>query len=320
MSTASWVANLMTEPDFGDVRLDKRLLLLLDQLAAQPTASLPQACGDWKNTKAAYRFLNSEKVTPKGIRDTPYFQTWRRLLGEDRILALTDTTDLDLSSKPQMQGVGPLGAKKTQGLKVHSVLLATTSGVPLGLAAQNVWARDPAKTGQSKNWRKRPLEDKGKPQMAHRAGRNRKSRAGRTVRSFSLATAKPICFPCSPPPEDRKPIFWFAPPKWCIRLMLRNFRRALALPPNPACVWLYGAACGPNGRDAYAGSIKRSLSLSPLRPVPMSRSVCPSEPATAASSTRVQSSSDTPHTWAGTQTPSAGGLNKITAHRSLGGR
>lgn len=160
MSTTSWVANLMTEPDFGDVRLDKRLLVLLDQLAAQPTASLPQACGDWKNTKAAYRFLNSEKVTPKGIRDTHYFQTWRRLLGEDRILALTDTTDLDLSSKPQMQGVGPLGAKKTQGLKVHSVLLATPRGVPLGLVAQNVWARDPTKTGQSKDWRKRPLEEK----------------------------------------------------------------------------------------------------------------------------------------------------------------
>lgn len=53
MSRTSWVAREMTEPDFGDVRLNKRLITLLEQLAAQPTASLPQACGSWKDTKAA---------------------------------------------------------------------------------------------------------------------------------------------------------------------------------------------------------------------------------------------------------------------------
>lgn len=99
-------------------------------------------------------------MTPQAIRDAHGEQLYRRLLPPQRILALTDTTDLDLSSKPQMQGVGPLGATEQQGLKVHSVLVASDAGVPLGLAHQQVWARDPATKGHSKDWRKRDLADK----------------------------------------------------------------------------------------------------------------------------------------------------------------
>src|SRR5438105_10160372 len=102
MLSLSWVAQEMTEPDFGDARLNKRLLLLLEQLTAQPTASLPQACGSWAATKAAYRFMDSDKVTAQGIRDAHHFSLLRRLPKQDMILALQDTTVLDLSSKPQM--------------------------------------------------------------------------------------------------------------------------------------------------------------------------------------------------------------------------
>ena len=40
-----------------DARLVDRLERLVDKLSKNPEASIPQACGSWYDTKAAYRFL-----------------------------------------------------------------------------------------------------------------------------------------------------------------------------------------------------------------------------------------------------------------------
>ena len=40
-----------------DKRLDERLKRLVDQLSAAPEQSIPNACGAWHETKAAYRFF-----------------------------------------------------------------------------------------------------------------------------------------------------------------------------------------------------------------------------------------------------------------------
>ena len=47
---------------FGDQRLDNRLLKLGDNLLEKPSLSLNQGQGDWATSKAAYRFLENEKV------------------------------------------------------------------------------------------------------------------------------------------------------------------------------------------------------------------------------------------------------------------
>jgi len=156
----TWVADEMADPDFGDVRLNKRLVTLLAQLTAQPTQSLPQACGTWAATKAAYRFMDSAKVTPQGIRDAHHHAVLERGRRLERTLLLQDTTDLDFTHHPQTKGLGPLGATAAQGLKVHSGLLVSDTGVPLGLLTQSVWARSADDKGKSRDWRKRPIEDK----------------------------------------------------------------------------------------------------------------------------------------------------------------
>ena len=73
MSPHSWAAQEITTPDLGDGRLSKRRAVLLEPLAAHPAQSLPQACGTWADTKAAYRFMASPQVTPRGIRDAHPF-------------------------------------------------------------------------------------------------------------------------------------------------------------------------------------------------------------------------------------------------------
>lgn len=40
-----------------DERLEKRLERLVEQLSSAPSASIPQACGNDYEAKAAYRFL-----------------------------------------------------------------------------------------------------------------------------------------------------------------------------------------------------------------------------------------------------------------------
>ena len=57
------------------------------------------------------------------------------------MLLIQDTTELDYSHHHK-QGIGRLSGEGRQGLKVHSTLCANTSGVPMGLIGQKVWARE----------------------------------------------------------------------------------------------------------------------------------------------------------------------------------
>lgn len=62
-----WAAEEFKHIDLGDRRLDKRAALLAEQLAANPMASIPQACGGWAETQAAYRFLAQDEIDWQGI-------------------------------------------------------------------------------------------------------------------------------------------------------------------------------------------------------------------------------------------------------------
>jgi hypothetical protein len=113
-------------------------------LAAQPQASIPQACLDWAATKATYRLLDNDKVSDEKIYAPHYARTQQRLVGQALVLAVQDTTLLDFSHHPQTEGLGPIGTKKqkSRGMLTHTALLLTTGGLPLGLGSQKTWTRD----------------------------------------------------------------------------------------------------------------------------------------------------------------------------------
>lgn len=50
------------EVNFGDKRLNKRYAEILNSLSSVPNNSIPTACKRWKETLAAYRFLNNNNV------------------------------------------------------------------------------------------------------------------------------------------------------------------------------------------------------------------------------------------------------------------
>jgi len=75
------------------------------------------------------------------------------------VLALQDTTSFNFHHHPATSGLGPLNGQ-VNGFLMHSVLLATPEGVPLGLLDQTVWARDPEGPRTADLYQKRPFADK----------------------------------------------------------------------------------------------------------------------------------------------------------------
>ena len=159
-----WAAVEFAEVELNDARLNRRCQELAVALGQQPTAPINQACEDWADTKAAYRFFgNSKKVTPGGICAPHHQRTVERMSKQAVVLAVQDTTFFNYSHHPQTEGLGEIGNKKQQqrGFGMHSTLVVTPAGVPLGTLTQKFFTRpvgEPAHT--TSELRQLPLEEK----------------------------------------------------------------------------------------------------------------------------------------------------------------
>src|SRR6266571_1242363 len=79
---------------FADERLGKRFSMVLKQLAEGTAESIPLACQDWANTKAAYRFFANERVSEADILAGHFQSTRDRTAATDGlVLVLHDTTE-----------------------------------------------------------------------------------------------------------------------------------------------------------------------------------------------------------------------------------
>lgn len=84
----------MTGCSFKDERLRKRFGALLSQMGTGIGGSIPLACQDWANTKAAYRFLSNNRVTEADILAGHFRSTCERFTATDGpVLVLHDTTE-----------------------------------------------------------------------------------------------------------------------------------------------------------------------------------------------------------------------------------
>ena len=93
---------------FPDERLGKRLGMMLDQFADGTAESVPLACQDWANTKAAYRFFANDRVTEADILAGHFRSTRERFSAVDgTILVLHDTTQLSYRREVEPGSAGP---------------------------------------------------------------------------------------------------------------------------------------------------------------------------------------------------------------------
>ena len=156
----SWARDELRHAQLGDERLNKRLMQMVEDFAAKPALSVPEASGTMAATKAVYRFWDHEGVRPQDIRASHIRSTLERLSGHEVVLAVQDTTDLDFAHHPATKGLGPLYNVHQYGMMVHSSLAVSASGVPLGLLDQVAWVRDPDSVGKRDSRRQRQTKDK----------------------------------------------------------------------------------------------------------------------------------------------------------------
>jgi hypothetical protein len=156
----SWAVTEFAEADLGDARRTQRVIRMATVFAQQPMASLPEACGSAAELKAAYRFFDNEAIAPAELLASHVSATYERAVRVPRVLAVQDTTEVDWTAHSATTGLGPIGHPKHQGLMVHSTVAFTSERVPLGLLAQEVWARDPEKVGQRTTRRQRVIGEK----------------------------------------------------------------------------------------------------------------------------------------------------------------
>lgn len=151
---ASWVDGEVAGCRLGDRRLIERLCRLLGGLGAAVGQPLPLACQDWAGTKAAYRFFANGRFDEGAILSGHFAATAARCTAcEGTLLVVQDTTDFIYKwAKPDVFGaIGRVQAGRDRGgkprmytqcgLLMHSSLVVTPEGLPLGLVAAKFWTR-----------------------------------------------------------------------------------------------------------------------------------------------------------------------------------
>jgi Transposase DNA-binding/Transposase Tn5 dimerisation domain len=157
---ASWVVRELIGAELGDTRLNDRLIRIVEAIAQQPEAGIPQACGK-AGAKAAYRFFDNPRVEAGKILATHAQSAAKRAAVHQVVLAPQDTTTWSLGHHPATEGLGPVSnVKKSQGLLVHSTMLLDPKGTPLGVLDQQVWARSAKNFGSRKKARQKEVHEK----------------------------------------------------------------------------------------------------------------------------------------------------------------
>jgi hypothetical protein len=145
LSNAQWAERVGAACALPDLRLNHRLSAILADTLNHPQGSIPQATGgNAGQAKGAYRFYENARVEGLVLNAGIGRETAERCLAYPVILAVQDTTSLNLTGLRVVAELGPLdGRSAARGLHLHSTLALTPLGEVLGVLDQQTWARAP---------------------------------------------------------------------------------------------------------------------------------------------------------------------------------
>lgn len=118
----------------GDKRRTKRLVRVLEAVAAGPDRTIPDLCAKESETEALYRLLGNRDFSFTDILAPHFDGTAERCAAYTEVLAVQDSSVFSYSGESQRRGLGPTG-HGGQGFKGHFALAVSNDGVrrPLGL-------------------------------------------------------------------------------------------------------------------------------------------------------------------------------------------
>lgn len=160
MLMENWIEEELATVDIGDVRLNKRMGLLLERFSGQPQASIPAASRGLAETTAAYRFFDNAKVTEEAVLAPHREATLARMRAHPVVLLLHDTTQLDYTGKEATEGLGELEYENRIGLLKHTTLAVTPERLALGVVRTAIWGRREDRERDRAKIKKWPIEEK----------------------------------------------------------------------------------------------------------------------------------------------------------------
>lgn len=137
----SWASEELRTANLGDARRNRRLVQIVEDLAASPESSVPLASRDRAALQGMYDFWSNPRIKARSILAAHQQSTVDRSESWDIVLAIQDTTELDYSHHRSKRGLGYLRGDATKGMLLHSVLSVTPIGTPMGILHQQLWAR-----------------------------------------------------------------------------------------------------------------------------------------------------------------------------------
>src|SRR5436309_3813777 len=152
----SWAERTFGNVQLHDMRRTRRAVQAATNLAENPLGSLPAQMRTWKETKALYRLLDEPDVTFTALMEPHLQQSRDQANGSGVVLLVQDTTDIDLSHRHKISGVGQIGNERGRGFFVQTVL-AVRPGTRevLGCLAQEPFVRIPAPDGEQRSQRRK---------------------------------------------------------------------------------------------------------------------------------------------------------------------
>ena len=163
LAPAQWAQEEFALAGLGDRRRTQRLVNMATQWVQSPSGTLPQVFPEWKDLKAAYRFLDHIEFGPAEIQGPHRQRTWEVCRQPGEYLIIEDTTELDYSGHRRTEQLGFIGNGGGRGILLHSTLAVRVEGwnleqkpegIAVGLLGQKSWIRTQSGLRQQ-GWRQR---------------------------------------------------------------------------------------------------------------------------------------------------------------------
>jgi len=155
----SWAERTFGSVHLHDLRRTRRAVQAESLLAENPLGSLPAQMHSWKETKALYRLLGEPDVSFAALMQPHLQQTREQATSSAVVLLVQDTTDIDLSHRHKISGVGQIGNERGRGFFMQTVLAVRPERREvLGCMAQEPFVRIPAPEGEQRYQRRKREE------------------------------------------------------------------------------------------------------------------------------------------------------------------
>jgi len=149
---------------FGDKRLDKRAIELVNAMHRSKSIVMQQVAKDNAERVSYYRFVDNAKVK-ESILVESLQAACKEQITKGHVLAISDTTEINLSRQSGRINKGELGVisdNQSLGFLLHPCLLLEADyGEAIGVSSVQSWVR-PVNQGtkHERNYKKLPIEEK----------------------------------------------------------------------------------------------------------------------------------------------------------------